>query len=80
MHFLRACLIFPLELSFSIMLNIPSITEFAKKFKNKEDAIKLLIEMGVIKAVEDKVCIEVDCGERMGLCHRPWYWRDRHPS
>ena len=30
----------------------------------------MLVEKCVIKAVEDKVCIEVDCGGRMGLKSR----------
>ena len=67
----RICLIFPFKLSFFSIVNIiPSVTDFAKQVKNEEDTIQVLVKMGVIKAVEDEVCIEVDCGGRMGLKNR----------
>ena len=48
-------------------MNIPSITAFANVIRNEEDAIQMLVENDVIKAVEDEYCIELDCGGRMGL-------------
>ena len=51
-------------------MNIPSITAFANVIRNEEDAIQMLVDNDVIKAVEDEYCIELDCGGRMGLKDR----------
>ena len=46
---------------------IPTITQFAQEVEIEEEAINYLVHHGVIKSVEEELCIEVDCGGKMSI-------------
>ncbi len=47
--------------------SIPSIMQFVQQVTNEDNAIYWLVSMGIIKPIEEKVSIEVDCCGRMSI-------------
>jgi hypothetical protein len=56
-------------------MSISSITKFMQEVTNKDDAIYWLVSMGVIKPLEEEVCIEVDCSGRMSIKNKKASYR-----